>query len=355
MARALGLARRRTGWTYPNPCVGAVLVKRGRVLAAASSGKTGEGHAEVRALGKAGDARGATLFVTLEPCAHQGRTPPCVRAIREAGVAAVVVAIRDPARHVDGKGIAALRRAGIDVRVGVLADEARKVHRHYLHHVETGRPWVSLKAAVSLDGQLAVSNGESKWITGEAARRDGHRLRARHHAIAVGARTVALDDPRLDVRMVRGVDPTPVIFDSRLSLAVRPRASRPQLLREGTLVLHTARASPRARASLARSGAEGIEVAADAGGRVSILAALEALGSRSIRSLLVEGGGALHGSFVQSELWQRMHLSREPCFLGEGRALLAGVSWERVKDAPRVRVLSRRRLGDDLASVLEPY
>ena len=353
MGEALRLARRGTGATYPNPCVGAVVVKDGILLGAAHSAVTGGPHAEVRALRDAGAAaRGATVYVTLEPCSHHGRTPPCTAALIDAGVAEVVFGARDPAPHASGRAVEILRAAGVVVIEGAQRRRCEQIHAHYLHHERTRRPFVTLKAAISLDGQIAAATGDSKWITGVAARRRGHLLRARHHAIAVGVGTVLADDPSLTVRLVDGSDPTPVIFDSRLRT---PLAGRPlALLRPGTLVLHTAAAAPAARDALAATGARGIEVAAAADGRVEVAAALEALGRLPIRSLLVEGGGALLASFVDAGLWQRWYLFQAPRLLGEGRPLLPGIAWPSVADAPTLRVLRRRRVGDDLLTVLAP-
>lgn len=352
MREALRRASSGVGATYPNPCVGAVVVRGKRAIGKARSDATGGPHAEVRALREAGKAaRGATLYVTLEPCSHRGRTPPCVDAIVEAGIARVVVAIVDPAAHVAGAGIERLRRAGLEVELGVLAEQAREVHRHYLHHVETRRPFVTLKLATSLDGRVATRAGDSKWITGELARRDAHRLRARHHGIAVGAATVLADDPRLDVRLARGVDPLPFVFDPRLRVA---SAGRPfHLLRPGVVFLHTERASKRARAALAKSGAEAIELPDDGGGRIDLQAALTQLGARDLRSLMVEGGGRLVGAFVGAGCWQQLHLYQAPVLLGEGRPAIAGVEWSSVADAPHLRLVRRRTLGVDQLSVFE--
>jgi diaminohydroxyphosphoribosylaminopyrimidine deaminase/5-amino-6-(5-phosphoribosylamino)uracil reductase len=354
MARALAAARAGLGATYPNPCVGAAVAVAGRVVAVARSDRTGGPHAEVRALRKAGAAaKGCTLYVTLEPCDHHGRTPPCTAAIIDAKVRRVVVGVRDPAAHVAGRGVRRLRRAGIEVVEGVLADQCRSVHEHYLHHATTGLPFVTLKSAASLDGRIAVRTGDSRWITSEASRRIGHRLRAWHHAIAVGVDTVLADDPRLDVRLVQGVAPIPVVFDSRLRLH-RARTP-PRLVRAGTLVLHTARASAAARRALARTGVELVEVDAGADGRVDVGSALQALGDRPIRSLLVEGGGALLGAFVHATAWQSWQWFCAPRILGEGVPAVAGVGWDSVADAPRVRIESRRRVGDDLHLVLRPH
>lgn len=352
MREALRLAASGTGATYPNPCVGAVVVRRRRLLGKARSDVTGGPHAEVRALREAGDAaRGATLYVSLEPCNHRGRTPPCVDAIMAAGVARVVVAIEDPAPHVAGSGIARLRQAGVRVDVGLLDERAREVHRHYLHHLETGRPYVTLKLATSLDGRVATACGDSKWITGEPARRSAHRLRAVHHGIAVGAATVLADDPRLDVRLVRGVDPLPFVFDPRLRVA---SAGRPfHLLRPGVVFLHTERASKRARVALAQSGAEALELPAAESG-IDLEAALARLGARELRSLMVEGGGRLVGAFMAAGLWQQLWLYQAPIVLGEGRPAIAGVAWSSVADAPRLRLIRRRTLGVDQLGVYAP-
>jgi diaminohydroxyphosphoribosylaminopyrimidine deaminase/5-amino-6-(5-phosphoribosylamino)uracil reductase len=345
MRAALRLADSGTGATYPNPCVGAVIVRRGRVVGRGRSDVTGGPHAEVRALAEAGEAaRGATIFVTLEPCNHRGRTPPCVDALLAAGIARVVVAIEDPAPHVAGAGIRRLRRQGVEVELGLLAERAREVHRHYLHHVTQRRPFVTLKLATSLDGRIATAAGDSKWITGEPARRSAHRLRARHHAIAVGAATVLADDPRLDVRLVRGVDPLPIVFDPRLRVATAGRSL--QLLRPGVLFLHTARASVRARAALAKTGADALEVPSDDNG-IDIAAALEQLGARELRSLMVEGGGRLIGAFMRARAWQELFLYRAPIVLGDGRPAVAGLELESVADAVRLQLLRRRTLGDD--------
>ncbi len=351
MREALRLARSGTGATYPNPCVGAVVVRGSTIVGRGRSAATGGPHAEVQALDQAGAAaRGATLYVTLEPCNHHGRTPPCVDAILAAGITQVVVALVDPAAHVGGKGIRRLRRHGLRVELGVLADQAREVHAHYLHHVATQRPFVTLKLACSLDGKIATASGDSKWITGEPARRDAHRLRARHHAIAVGAATVLADDPALDVRLVRGVDPLPIVFDPRLRVASAGRAFR--LLRPGVIFLHGERASQRARAALARSGAEGLEIASEDAGGLAIADALAQLGQRNLRSLMVEGGGRLLAAFVRASAWQELWVYRAPVLLGaEARPGFAELGLERVADAPRLALLRRRTLGADELSV----
>lgn len=351
MGAALRLASAGTGATYPNPCVGAVVVQGGRVIGAGFSAATGGPHAEVQALRMAGAAaRGATVYVTLEPCSHQGRTPPCTSALISAGVAEVVFSVRDPARHAAGHASDILTAAGIQVREGVAAALGAGVHEHYLHHETHRRPFVTLKAATSLDGRIAAHGGDSKWITGEPARRVGHWLRARHHAIAVGVGTLLRDDPRLDVRLVRGVDPVPVLVDSRLRSALAQ--PWPQRLRAGTIVLHTEDAPEDRRRRLTDAGLQLIPVPVDEHGRVAIPQALDALGRLSIRSLLVEGGGHLIASFVAAVAWDRWYWFQAPLLLGDGTPVLPGLRWPSVAQSPRLRVELRLGLGDDDLRVL---
>lgn len=352
MARAVELARTGTGATYPNPCVGAVVVAKDVIVGEGRTQATGGAHAEVMALRAAGElGRGATLYVTLEPCSHVGRTGPCTAAIIAAGVRRVVVGVTDPAGHADGKGFTMLEAAGIEVVTGVATDACEATHEHYLHHTRTGRPFVSLKVAMSLDGRVATPQGDSKWITGELARAQGHRLRAEHHAIAVGVETLLVDDPRLDVRLVEGVSPMPVVFDSALRSVDAPHL---QLWSRCPLVLHTAAATVEAREQLRAQGAELLEVAADDEGRVDVLAALEALGKQDIRSLLVEGGGRLLGSFIAGRHWDRLFVFRAPLLLGEGRPAFAGFAPHLVRDAVSVVLESQAPLGPDWLSVWRP-
>ncbi|MEZ4426107.1 MAG: bifunctional diaminohydroxyphosphoribosylaminopyrimidine deaminase/5-amino-6-(5-phosphoribosylamino)uracil reductase RibD [Nannocystaceae bacterium] len=354
MGLALRLAREGTGATYPNPCVGAVVQQRGRIVGAAGSAATGGPHAEIKALRAAGEqARGATVYVTLEPCSHHGRTPPCTDALIAAGVAEVVFGIQDPAEHARGRAAAILEGAGIRVRTGVLADHCARAHEHYLHHEQTRRPFVTVKSACSLDGQIGCASGDSRWITGKEARTRGHRLRAEHHAILIGLGTLLTDDPSLTVRLCAGVDPIPLVLDSRLR-ALDPARPRPALLKPGTIVLHTNAAPATSIAALADTGAVGIEVAADADGHVDFAAALDALGARSIRSILVEGGAHIYASLFRAALWNRWYLFHAPLLLGAGTPLLPGVQWSRVAQAPRVKVRERETVGQDTLVVFEP-
>ncbi len=351
MGAAIRLACSGTGATYPNPCVGAVVVKAGRVVGAGRSAATGGPHAEVQALRMAGTAaRGATVYVTLEPCSHHGRTPPCTSALISAGVAEVAFSVRDPARHAAGHAGDVLSAAGIRVREGVGAALGVSVHEHYLHHETQRRPFVTLKAATSLDGRIAAHGGDSKWITGEPARRVGHWLRARHHAIVVGVDTLLRDDPRLDVRLVHGVNPLPILVDSHLrSVLADPW---PQRLRAGTIVLHTEDASEERRRRLRDAGLHLILLPPDEHGRVAISPALDALGRLPIRSLLVEGGGRLLASFVAAAAWDRWYWFQAPLLLGDGTPVLPGLTWPSVAQSPRLRVEQRLDIGDDDLRVL---
>ena len=238
------------------------------------------------------------------------------------------------------------------MREGVELTACASAHEHYLHHERSRRPFVTLKAATSLDGRIAAGGGDSRWITGEPARRVGHWLRARHHAIAVGADTLLRDDPRLDVRLVRGVDPVPVVVDSRLRTAAA--VPRPQLLRAGTVVLHTEHAPEDRRRSLADAGVRTLEVAADERGRVSVVHALDTLGRLPIRSLLVEGGGHLIASFVAAAAWDRWYWFQAPRLLGDGSPVLPGLSWPTVAQSPRLWVELQTRVGGDDLRVLQP-
>lgn len=352
MRRAVVLARRGLGATYPNPAVGAVVVRGGVVVATGRTAPTGGPHAEARALKKAGEAaRGATLYVTLEPCSHHGRTPPCTDAIKQAGVARVVYGVEDVAAHASGRATKILRKAGIDVTVGVEAQRCFAVHEHYLHHARTGQPFVTLKTAASLDGQVSVRTGDSKWITSERSRKVGHGLRAEHHAIAVGIGTVLADDPSLSVRLVRGVDPRRVVFDSTLRLA---SARKKTICSPGTLVLHTPAARAADADALHDCGVETVRVQATRDGRVSVRAAVRALGRLDVRSLLVEGGGNLVGAFAKAAQWDRWFWFCAPKVLGEGTAAVAGVSWAKVASTPALEVERRTVLGDDVLTVLRP-
>ncbi len=288
MNRALRLAEKGRGWTEPNPMVGAVLMKDGERIGEGYHSRYGAAHAEVEALKAceaAGlDARGATLFVTLEPCCHEGKTPPCVEAVIASGVSRVVIAAEDPNPKVAGKGIAALRAAGIEVSVGLLAEAAKELNRFFYHFFETGRPWVTLKAALSLDGKIAEAPGKETALTGKVAQRYVHGLRHEHQAILVGAGTVLADDPHLGVREVEGRDPLRVILKGKKALPKKLQIFRDK----NVLILE----------------------------EMKVEEVLAKLAELDVHSVLVEGGQAVFTAFLKAGLVDEMQLLLAPRFLG---------------------------------------
>lgn len=344
--QALALAVLGEGRTRPNPMVGCVVVRRGRVVGAGYHRALGEPHAETVALEQAGErARGATLYVNLEPCAHHGRTPPCTEAIARAGVRRVVASITDPNPLVNGRGFERLRAAGVVVDAGVLEGRARRVNRTFLHWHRTGRPWVTLKAASSLDGLLATREGRSRWITGPLARRVAHRCRLRHDAIVVGAETIRRDDPRLTVRLP-GVEAHPRIVVLASELRLSPNA---KIFRGATrpLVYGSLDASGEAEAAL-RDRAEVRRVPA-ARGRVDLEAVVEDLGREGLQSVLVEGGGKTLASFLAGGLAHEARLFLAPSLLGArgGTPVVDGDSVEDPGWGWRLEQVRRVVIGED--------
>lgn len=319
MGLALTLAAAAEGQTAPNPNVGCVLVREGRIVGLGAHLRAGEPHAEVQALRMAGEAaRGATCYVTLEPCSHWGRTPPCAVALRDAGVRRVVVALRDPNPLVAGGGVQILREAGVEVREGVCARAARRVHAAYLTRVERGRPWVTVKVAMTLDGKIATRTGESRTITGGEALRAVHYLRLRHDAVLVGANTVRRDNPRLTVRLGGGNEEI-----GRLRIVLSRSLDLPAdavLFRDGlapALVATGAEGDSEAERRLKDSGVEVVRLPAeDAKGEVDLSALLALLAERGVNSLLVEGGGETIARFVSHRLVDRFVVFVAPRLLG---------------------------------------
>ncbi len=353
MREALRLARRASGRTAPNPAVGAVVFRGDRILGRGFTRPPGGAHAEVVALEaarrRAGAAalRGASLAVTLEPCCHTGRTGPCTRALLEAGIRRVFIGIRDPHPKVAGRGIRRLRRAGVEVRVGVLEEACREQHRGFLSVVERGRPFVHLKLAASLDGRIATASGESRWITGPAAREEVHRLRARMDAVAVGAGTVLADDPELTARRGERVvhRPLRVVFDTGLRVPPTARVY-------GDDAPAIAVCGPRVPARRRRAlRAAGVRVAAvrTRQGRVEPTAALRRLAREGVAELLVEGGGELAASLFRAGAVDLVHWFLAPRLLGaDGRPALGALQRSRLCEAPRLADPVVRRIGGDL-------
>jgi diaminohydroxyphosphoribosylaminopyrimidine deaminase/5-amino-6-(5-phosphoribosylamino)uracil reductase len=334
MRRALALAARGLGETNPNPAVGCVVTRGGRVVGEGFHARAGGPHAEVVALREAGSrARGATLYVTLEPCAHHGRTPPCAPLVRESGVARVVAAVRDPGPQVAGRGLALLRRAGIAVETGLLAGEAARLNERFLTWARLGRPFVMLKAALTLDGRIATASGRSKWITSREQRRQARWLRRLHDAVVVGIATALADDPLL-LPSPRTRRPfVRVVLDSQLRLPGTGRLARTASPRTPVLALTCAPGSPRRR-GLEAAGVTVVEVAEEQG-RVSLTAAVDELGSRGVASIMVEGGSEVLGSFLAARLGDQVALFRAPLLLGGrgSRPAFGGPDPGEVRDA----------------------
>lgn len=343
MKLALRLARRGMGWVSPNPMVGAVLVKAGRVIGTGYHRRYGGDHAEVDALKRAKESpEGATLYVTLEPCCHWGKTPPCTDAILRAGIRRVVIPTLDPNPKVAGKGKEILEAHGVEVQVGVLAEEARRLNRAYFKYHEEGLPLVTLKWAQSLDGRIAASSGDSRWISSRPALRFSHRLRAHHDAVLVGIGTVLKDDPELTVRLVRGRDPKKVILDSRLRLPPGAKVLTPP---RGLMVATTERADQEKAKALE---ALGVEVLLCGEERVDLRRVLKELHGRQVQSLLVEGGSRVITSFLREGLWDRLIVILAPKVIGEGIEAVGDLGIREVKDALTFQDPSFRRIGPDL-------
>jgi diaminohydroxyphosphoribosylaminopyrimidine deaminase/5-amino-6-(5-phosphoribosylamino)uracil reductase len=353
MRHALGLAARALGRVAPNPAVGCVIVSpEGVIVGRGWTRAGGRPHAETVALAEAGAAaRGATAYVTLEPCAHIGQTPPCANALIAAGVARVVAAIEDPDPRVKGGGFAMLRNAGIDVVVGTLTSEARKLNEGFFKRIAERRPLVTLKFAQSLDGRIATATGESKWITGEEARRFGHLLRARHDAILVGIGTALADDPELTCRVPGLVSASPLRVVLDTSLRLNESSKLAQSAREIPTIVFTTSTDG---AALRAAGVEIVEVERDARGRPDIAAVLNALADRGATRLLVEGGASVHATFLNRGFADRLEVFRAPILLGSaGQASVEALAAISLDETPRFRCVGRCKLGADLLESFE--
>lgn len=357
MRAAIALGRRALGNAWPNPAVGCVIVRDGVAVGRGWTAPGGRPHAETQALERSGTAsRGATAYVTLEPCAHVGRTPPCADALIDAGIARVAVACRDPDPRVDGRGIEKLRAAGIEVETGLCADEAEEGLSGFLVRLRHGRPAVTLKLASTVDGRIATRSGESRWITGEAARRAAHMLRARHDAVLVGAGTARHDDPSLTCRLP-GLDdrsPVRVVVDGREPLPAThdliAGAGRPPTW----ILVAGPRAAGRARAYRG-SGAAIEAVEPDGDGNVGLAAALRALAARGITSVLVEGGGRIAAALLAAGLVDRLVWYRAPLAIGgDGRPAVGPLGIDKLDAAPHFEKIASRPVGDDVEEIYRP-
>ena len=364
MKRALSLAAKGKGRTSPNPMVGAVIVKHGHIVGEAWHRKPGEPHAEILALHQAGPrARGGVLYVTLEPCCHTNkRTPPCVPLLLQSGLARVCVAMVDPNPQVKGRGIHALEQANLPVSVGVLENEARRLNEVYGYWMTTGRPLVILKGAMTLDGKIATSTGESRWMTGERARQDVHRLRNQMDAIMVGVGTILADDPELSARGKTttgkrvGRQPVRVVLDSQLRIPLKAKIL--QWVGEQPTILCTTTQAPQKKIQLLRERGIHVWVFPAQAGMVSLKPCLTRLGKEGLTSVLLEGGSTVNASALQQGLVNRVRLYLAPTLLGgqDAKGLIGGLSPKKLDRAWPLADCQLRKIGSDwlVTGTIEP-
>ncbi len=354
MRAALTLARRGLGTVWPNPAVGSVIVDRGRVVGRGWTQPGGRPHGETEALGRAGEAaRGATAYVSLEPCCHWGRTPPCTDALIAAGIRRVSVALEDPDPRVAGEGVRRLRAAGLDVDTGLCKAEAAEINAGFFCRLRNGRPLVTLKLATSLDGRIATGRSESQWITGPPARERAHALRAAHDAIMVGTGTVLADDPQLTCRLpgLAHRSPVRVVVDRHLRIPPTTRLISDARI-VPTWILTLPSAEPARRQAFLRAGATVIDIDPGSDGNGSLVAALAALGARGITRLLVEGGGQLAAAFARSGLIDRLVWVHAPMLIGgDGIPAIAEFGLGVLSEAPSFERLSTETVGNDVLTV----
>jgi diaminohydroxyphosphoribosylaminopyrimidine deaminase / 5-amino-6-(5-phosphoribosylamino)uracil reductase len=347
MRRALRIAERGRGRTAPNPMVGAVIASHGRIAGEGWHPRVGEPHAEVFALRQAGDAANdATLYVTLEPCCHQGRTPPCADALVAAGIRRVVAAMEDPFPKVSGGGLRKLRDAGLEVEVGLLEAEARELNRAYLKAVRTGLPWVTLRMAMTLDGKVATRTGDSRWVTGEAARRFVHRLRNESDAVLIGSGTAAVDDPELTARLRGARNPLRVVLDTNARLD--PKSKLVRTAKDVTTLILTG--PDPSTGALEEMGVQ-VERVGLTGGRVDPETALRRLVERGVHSVLCEGGPEVAASLLEGGLVDEVIWFIAPKLAGGSAAPgpVGGAGIERMSEALPVHSIKVRRFGEDIA------
>jgi diaminohydroxyphosphoribosylaminopyrimidine deaminase/5-amino-6-(5-phosphoribosylamino)uracil reductase len=348
MRMACRLARKAAGRTSPNPMVGAVLVRGGKIIATGYHKAAGTDHAEIVAVKRAGKrARGATLYINLEPCSHFGRTPPCSRALIAAGVKAVVAGMKDPNPLVAGRGLRALKRAGIDVRCGLLEPECRALNEAFVKYITRGLPLVTLKLAASLDGKIATYNSDSRWISGDESRRRVHELRDQVDAVLVGAGTALADDPLLTCRIPGGRNPWRVVLDGRLQISARARLLR-QPDRDRAIIV-TSRLAPERRArALVASGARVLRVR-ERDGFVSWRALLKQLASLGILSVLIEGGAVTAASALREKAVDKVLFFYAPKIIGgDGKAMIEGLGIEKASQSIQLKGMDVRRSGADI-------
>jgi len=361
MQNALALARRGLGTTWPNPAVGCVIVREGEAGGPVVVGRGwtqpgGRPHAETEALARAGErAQGATAYVTLEPCSHHGKTPPCAGALIDAGIGRAVIAITDPDVRVSGNGIEMLRQAGVDVGIGFCEDEAFEVNRGYFLRQRANRPFFSLKTATTLDSRIATANGASQWITGPEARKFSHLLRANHDAIVIGTRTAVLDDPSLTCRLP-GLDqssPVRIVVDSKLSIPPGHRLIT-SASDTATWIYTTERADRKKEFELTAAGALVIPVAGGKDGRVDLIAMAANMADRGLTRVLVEGGGTLASGFLVAELIDRYFSIRHPAVMGgDGIAAIASMNIQALPEMSAFTYRTSWSMGADIVEIFD--
>jgi len=357
MRRALRLAKRGLGRTSPNPAVGAVIVKNGQIVGEGYHKRAGLPHAEVEAIKAAGkETKGADLYVTLEPCNHYGRTPPCTEAILKAGIKRVFVGMRDPNPHVTGGGVEYLRQKGIYVETGILEEECRRLNEVFIKYITKGTPFVSLKLAATLDGKIALASGEAKWITNEKSRRFVHRLRDIHDAILVGIGTVLKDNPSLTTRLPhkKGKDPVRIILDSKLRIPLEAKVLHLNSQAPTWIVTSTQAPAEKIEA-LKRLGAEVMVVNLE-NGRLSLMELLKVLGEKKITSLLVEGGAQVATSFLKQHLVDKVYFFYAPKLFGMPHLPMLGeLGIESMREVIALKDISLRRFEDDILIIGYPH
>ncbi len=345
LRETLRLAKKGAGYVSPNPLVGAVVVKNGYPVGKGAHLRAGGPHAEVKALNEAGNrSQGATLYVNLEPCCHYGKTPPCVDFIIKRGIKKVVCAMQDPNPLVSGKGFSRLRQAGIEVDVGKLEKEARRLNEIYLKYITTGLPFVILKWAQTLDGKIATCRGDSRWISSEPSRRYVHQIRSQTDAVLVGAETIVKDDPLLSVRLVKGRSPLKIVLDSRLRLPPQAKV----LQGEKLIVATTQRADQQRVDCLRGCGAEIWQLPSTPNGWVDIEAVTRKAGRHQITSILIEGGAHIAASALKAKVVDKVIVFIAPRILGEGLSAVKGLGIESISASLPLRDIQIRRCGEDI-------
>lgn len=348
MRLALGLAVKGRGFVSPNPMVGAVIVKKGQLIGKGYHKYFGGDHAEINAIKNAGrSVAGSTLYVTLEPCCHEGKTPPCVDTIIKNKIARVVIGTTDSNPLVCLEGVHCLQNSGIDVKTGVLENECRQLNKIFFHYMETGRPFITIKYAQTLDGRIATATGNSRWISSDASLKFAHRLRAEHDAILVGRKTIQRDDPELTVRLVRGRNPLRVIVDSKLTISPKAKVIQ-NTLKAQTLIATVKKSDDSRFRKLSNLGVEILTVDADTHGKVDLKKLFKILGARKVSSIMIEGGSQIITSVLKNNLADRMVTVIAPKILGKGIEAVGDLNIKNLASAKKLSVQNIIKCGDDI-------